>query len=212
MLTIIYNGTGKLMHSSSNTRANSIVKRTFDLAFALALSLPALTACLLCAMVVWIECRANPFFVQVRVGKHARPFRLIKIRTMLPSTSDLPTHEVGTVAVLRSGRFLRASKLDELPQLWNVITGAMSFVGPRPCLQRQTELINARQELGVLDIRPGITGPAQLAGIDMSTPRKLAEADARYLAQASIKTDLRILLRTLLGAGSGDRINTQGAG
>lgn len=182
-------------------------KRAFDIMLALTLAFPAIVICAFCAVIVWLECRANPFFVQTRVGRDCRPFSLVKLRTMAPNTSDVPTHEVNVSVVLRSGSFLRASKLDELPQIWNVITGTMSFVGPRPCLPRQTELIEARKRLGVFRIRPGITGLAQLAGIDMSTPCKLAEADARYLVGASLRVDLWILIRTFLGRGSGDRLS-----
>lgn len=182
-------------------------KRMLDLAIAFALAIPAFGLCLLCAFLVWVECRRGPLFIQTRVGRAGEPFKLVKLRTMAPDTADLPTHEVGYSTVLKVGRFLRASKFDELPQIWNVLIGDMSFVGPRPCLPRQMELVEARRKLGVLDIRPGITGPAQLAGIDMSTPCELADADARYLSQASFCTDLRILFRTFLGGGSGDAMN-----
>lgn len=181
-------------------------KRAFDFSIAALLALPALAVCLVCALVIWLECRANPFFVQTRVGYLARPFRLVKLRTMTPDTGDRPTHHTGSASLLRSGALFRSTKIDELPQLWNVLRGEMSMVGPRPCLPSQTELIEARQAANVFQLRPGITGPSQLAGIDMSTPIELAQEDARYLDRASFAEDVRLILLTFVGRGSGDRI------
>jgi lipopolysaccharide/colanic/teichoic acid biosynthesis glycosyltransferase len=101
---------------------------------------------------------------------------------------------------------LRRSKLDELPQLWNVLNGEMSLVGPRPCLPTQTELIAERERLGVFAARPGITGLAQVEGIDMSTPRLLAETDARMLANLTLSGYFVYLFKTVAGSGRGDRI------
>mgnify|MGYP001809998799 CR=1 FL=1 len=104
------------------------------------------------------------------------------------------------------GAFLRKMKLDELPQLVNVLRGDMSFVGPRPCLPSQEKLIAERERRGVYAIRPGITGPAQIAGIDMSTPVKLAEADGHYLAAITLSGDLGYLVKTAVGSGRGDAV------
>ncbi|MEO9599268.1 sugar transferase [Parasphingorhabdus sp.] len=182
------------------------IKRILDLTLAIAMALPAALTIAVCALVVLIEARTNPLFFQTRVGLGTEHFRLVKLRTMTAQTKNLPSHEVGTQTMLKSGRIFRAIKLDELPQIWNVLTGEMSFVGPRPCLPVQADLIEERSKRGVYEIRPGITGLAQIAGIDMSTPRKLAEIDARYLNQQSFSGDLIILARTLLGGGSGDAI------
>ena len=179
-------------------------KRALDIVLAVGLAVPAAIATALCAIAIAAEARANPLFFQTRVGLGGRHFRLVKLRTMPPATADLPSHEVGAQAILRTGRLFRATKLDELPQVWNVLKGDMSFVGPRPCLPVQEELIAERNKRGVLALRPGITGPAQLAGIDMSTPRKLAEADSAYLGQASLGTDIAMLVRTFTGGGRGD--------
>jgi O-antigen biosynthesis protein WbqP len=110
--------------------------------------------------------------------------------------------------VTPAGRWLRRSKLDELPQLWNVLRGEMSFVGPRPCLPSQVELVAARRARGLYAIRPGITGVAQVAGLDMSDPQRLAAADAEYLETMSLRTDLRLMLMTAFGAGKGDRVRS----
>jgi len=109
------------------------------------------------------------------------------------------------------GKFLRRTKLDELPQLWNVLKGEMSLAGPRPCLFSQKELIEARERLGVFRARPGITGLAQVNDIDMSTPQLLAETDARMLASLGVGSYFRYILMTVSGKGAGDRVkNGQG--
>lgn len=147
-----------------------------------------------------------PLFRQTRVGRHQRPFTLVKFRTMTLETRSVPTHLANSAAVTRIGACLRRSKLDELPQLWNVLTGEMSLVGPRPCLFNQAELIREREVRGVFNARPGITGLAQVQGVDMSTPILLAEADVQMLNTLSLETYLKYIFLTLLGKGSGDRI------
>ncbi|TIP50063.1 MAG: sugar transferase [Mesorhizobium sp.] len=135
-------------------------------------------------------------FSQIRVGRDGALFSCRKLRTMRRDTPSLPTHEAPANSVTVVGKVLRATKIDELPQLWNVLRGEMSLVGPRPCLPTQTELIDRRKRLGVLAAPPGITGLAQIKGIDMSDPRSCAETDAAYVRAASIGLDLRILLGT----------------
>jgi len=127
---------------------------------------------------------------------------------MKPHTTSVATHLVDPSAVTRLGRFLRRSKLDELPQLWNVLLGDMSLVGPRPCLPNQKDLINERAARGVFDARPGITGLAQVQGIDMSTPKLLAETDARMLETLNAIAYFRYILQTVAGSGRGDRIKS----
>lgn len=156
------------------------------------------------AIAIAVTTRESPVFAQQRVGRGEQTFTLYKLRTMQSSTSNLPSHEVATNAVTPIGRVLRRLKIDELPQLWNVLRGEMSLVGPRPCLPNQQELIEERRSRGVFEIVPGITGPAQLAGVDMSTPVALAEMDAEYRADRSIRGDLELIIRTALGGGSGD--------
>ena len=148
----------------------------------------------------------SPLFRQTRVGRNKKPFTLVKFRTMRPDAAHVATHLADASAVTAFGKFLRRTKLDELPQLWNVLKGEMSLVGPRPCLFSQEELIEGRDRLGVFDARPGITGLAQLNEIDMSTPQLLAETDARMLASLGIKDYCRYILMTVTGKGSGDRV------
>jgi len=101
---------------------------------------------------------------------------------------------------------LRRTKLDELPQLWNVLKGEMSLVGPRPGLFNQEELTQAREAKGVFNVRPGITGLAQVNEIDMSTPQLLAETDAKMISTLNIKSYFQYILMTVTGKGSGDRV------
>jgi lipopolysaccharide/colanic/teichoic acid biosynthesis glycosyltransferase len=148
----------------------------------------------------------SPIFRQERVGRDKKPFTLLKFRTMKPDTESVASHLASTSSITKLGRFLRTTKLDELPQLWNVLKGEMSLVGPRPNLFNQEELIAERDARGVYAVRPGITGLAQVRGIDMSTPKMLAETDARMLAKLTIVDYFRYIAMTLTGKGSGDRV------
>ena len=163
-------------------------------------------------LAVWLAGFAetrSPLFRQVRVGLHQKPFTLVKFRTMHPGTASVATHLADQSAITRLGGFLRRTKLDELPQLWNVVKGDMSLVGPRPCLPEQRELIEARVARGVFSHRPGVTGLAQIHGVDMSDPGKLAELDARMLASFSVTAYFRYIMQTVIGAGRGDRIHSR---
>jgi len=148
----------------------------------------------------------QPIFRQTRVGKHQQPFELLKFRSMRLDTTSVATHLADESAITPFGQFLRRTKLDELPQLCNVLKGDMSLVGPRPCLFNQAALITARQNKGVLDVLPGITGLAQVNGIDMSDPERLAEWDERMLQELTIIDYFKYLTLTVLGRGSGDRV------
>jgi O-antigen biosynthesis protein WbqP len=153
----------------------------------------------------WFDTYA-PLFRQERVGRYQQPFVLVKFRTMRPDTASVATHLANASAVTSFGRFLRRTKLDELPQLWNVLRGEMSLVGPRPCLFSQEELIAERAARGVFDARPGITGLAQVQGIDMSTPELLAKTDAEMLQGLNIPQYFHYIFLTFLGKGTGDRV------
>ncbi len=150
----------------------------------------------------------SPLFIQQRVGKNQRPFTLIKFRTMKPGTASTATHLASADAITPFGRFLRRTKLDELPQLINVLKGDMSLVGPRPCLYNQTELIYAREKKAVFSVLPGITGLAQINDIDMSDPPKLAEWDQKMIHSMNVSNYFKYLAFTLLGKGAGDRVKT----
>lgn len=175
----------------------SLLGRAFNIAVAIPLALLALPVVLIAAILVALTSRGPVLFLQERVGRFEKPFLCCKLRTMDQFTRSLPTHEVGNDAVTPAGQWLRRFKFDELPQLWNVLTGDMNLVGPRPCLPTQFDLIRRRRELGVYTIRPGITGLSQVRGIDMSTPETCAVTDAEYLANRSLSMDMKILFATL---------------
>jgi O-antigen biosynthesis protein WbqP len=181
--------------------------RLFDVLFSLvglALGLPVL---LVLALIGLFD-TGSPFFRQPRVGRCQRPFNLVKFRTMKINTPSVASHLASSAAITPFGGFLRRSKLDELPQLWNVLKGDMSLVGPRPCLFNQEELIAERAARGVFDVRPGITGLAQVSGINMSTPRLLAETDQRMLEGLTVEWYFRYILMTILGKGAGDCVKS----
>lgn len=179
--------------------------RFFDVIFSLFGLLALSPFLMVIAGMGWIDNR-SPLFLQQRVGRHQKPFTLVKFRTMRSNTASVATHLVDPSAITPFGSFLRRSKLDELPQLWNVLTGEMSLVGPRPCLFNQTDLISERASRGVFDVRPGITGVAQIREIDMSTPSLLAETDETTIKTMGIKTYFLTIFETIFGKGSGDRI------
>lgn len=148
----------------------------------------------------------SPIFVQERVGKNKKPFKLVKFRTMTIETKSVASHLASNASITPLGRFLRKTKIDELPQLINVLKGDMSLVGPRPNLFNQEELMQARDSLGVYDVLPGITGLAQVQNIDMSTPELLAKTDREMLDSLTVKTYFKYIVMTVTGSGSGDAV------
>jgi O-antigen biosynthesis protein WbqP len=177
------------------------MKRVFDV-LAAGLGLIVLwPVILLTAIAVRLNSPGPGILAQRRIGRDGRQFTCYKLRTMHQNTAQVPTHQVGVSALTSIGGFLRRSKLDELPQLLNVLRGDMSLVGPRPCLPTQAELIEARSRLGALAVLPGVTGLAQIQGVDMSDPARLAAIDAQYARTRTFGGDLLIILRTLTGSG-----------
>ena len=159
-------------------------------------------------IIILIVDRVPPFFFQERVGLNKKKFNIIKLRTMKTHINDsLPTHEINYYDLTLTGKFLRKFKLDEIPQLLNVLKGEMSLVGPRPCLPNQYDLINEREKKGVFKALPGITGLAQIEGIDMSNPELLALTDAKMLKDLDLKNYFKYIFLTLIGRGSGDHIS-----
>ncbi|WP_345867284.1 sugar transferase [Shewanella algae] len=148
----------------------------------------------------------SPIFIQTRVGKNMKAFKLIKFRTMSVETKSVASHLASTSSITKLGNFLRRTKIDELPQLINVLKGEMSLVGPRPNLFNQEELIEERYALGVYDVLPGITGLAQVQNIDMSTPRLLAETDKKMIDTLSVKDYFKYVFMTATGRGTGDAV------
>lgn len=179
--------------------------RTLDLIaslFGILLAAPLL-------LFVYIICLFDtgaPIFKQERVGRNLKPFILIKFRTMDLGTASVATHLSNASSITRFGSFLRKTKLDELPQLYNVLLGDMSLVGPRPGLYNQEALTKARAAHDVYSVRPGITGLAQVNAIDMSTPELLAKTDKEMIDKLNLSNYFKYIFQTLLGRGRGDRV------
>lgn len=167
---------------------------------------------LLCFVIVLIKAgsRGPAILCQTRLGRGRIPFKLFKLRTMSVETLTVPTHLVNDASITPLGRVLRRYRIDELPQLLNVIIGDMSLVGPRPCLPTQLDIINAREIMGVFVVRPGMTGLAQISNVDMSDPGRLSGIDATYVSTRSAARDLKILFHTVTGMGIDRRITNRG--
>ncbi len=172
--------------------------------FGLLLGFPVLLA----IYIIGLFDTGSPLFIQERVGRGKEPFKLFKFRTMSKDTASVASHLASSSSITKFGVFLRRTKLDELPQLWNVLIGKMSLVGPRPNLFNQEELIRERDSLGVYDVRPGITGLAQVNEIDMSTPALLAKTDKEMIDSLSVGSYFKYILASVFGKGSGDRVKS----
>lgn len=177
------------------------LKRALDLLAALSALAVLLLPMGLLALVQKLQSPREPvFFVQMRVGRGGELFRLYKFRSISAAApADLATAEADfkDEQMTPFGRFLRTSSVDELPQLWQVVTGKMSLVGPRPLIAREEEMHRAREAMGVYQLRPGLTGWAQIHGRDFVTNEEKLRYDRQYLELMSLKTDLGILWRTL---------------
>lgn len=179
--------------------------RILDILFSL-LGLIFCLPILLSILILGFVDTGSPIFLQKRVGRNKKSFTLVKFRTMDVNTVSVASHLAGSASITRLGRFFRETKLDELPQLWNVLKGDMSLVGPRPNLFNQEELIEARDLFGVYNSRPGITGLAQINDIDMSSPELLAKTDAKMISDMSTANYFRYIFLTVAGKGRGDKI------
>ena len=179
--------------------------RFFDFLFSF-VGVICLSPIMLILYVIGLFDTGSPLFKQERVGKNKAPFLLYKFRTMNVNAKSVATHLADGSQITKFGSFLRKSKLDELPQLFNVLFGDMSLVGPRPNLFNQTELIEERDKRGVYSVIPGITGLAQINEIDMSTPKELAIKDAEMLEHLTITDYFKYIFATVGGKGQGDRV------
>jgi O-antigen biosynthesis protein WbqP len=182
--------------------------RIFDILFSF-FGLLILSPIILLLLIIGLFDTGSPLFRQVRVGINQKPFQLLKFRSMHVNAPSVATHLASVHSITPFGRFLRKSKLDELPQLWNVFMGDMSLVGPRPNLFNQNELIEERESRGVYVVRPGITGLAQIHKIDMSTPQLLAETDAKMIVKLNLWYYFKYIFLTVFGKGFGDRVVQQ---
>ncbi|MCP4072281.1 MAG: NAD-dependent epimerase/dehydratase family protein [Hyphomicrobiales bacterium] len=183
----------------------SAIKRTIDLGFCIFVFVFFWWLLILVWIAIKLLSPGPGIFAQERIGKNGQSFTCYKFRTMKEGTRHAATHQVSSSNVTAVGRMLRKTKIDELPQIWNLLRGNMTLVGPRPCLPSQTVLIDYRQRRGVLKVKGGITGWAQIQGVDMSDPKRLSMLDSEYLDLRSLVMDLKIILATATGHGLGDR-------
>lgn len=175
-------------------------KRLIDLFFALIAVLVLFLPILLVALVVWLTSSGSIIYWSDRVGQHNKLFKMPKFRTMNANTPTVATHLLNNPSIYLTpiGMFLRKTSLDELPQIWSIIVGDMSFVGPRPALFNQHDLISIRTQVGVHKLIPGLTGWAQINGRDELSIQEKVMLDIDYLNQQSLKFDIYILWLTLL--------------
>jgi O-antigen biosynthesis protein WbqP len=171
--------------------------RIFDFVFSL-LGLIFLSPLLILIWFLGMFDNGSPLFKQKRVGHNLQFFILIKFRTMPIKTRSAGTHLVKDVKLTSFGYFLRATKLDEIPQLFNVFFGDMSLVGPRPCLLNQKKLISERKKRGIFKVKPGITGLAQILGVNMKTPTLLAKTDLKMIKKMNLFYYFYYILKTFL--------------
>lgn len=177
-----------------------IIKRLFDILLSACGLLVFLLPMVIVALVVYIDDPGNVIFSQYRVGRYGKRFKLYKFRTMkLDTPKYLATKELTQPEkhITRVGRFFRKTSLDELPQLYNVLKGDMSLVGPRPLISDEFEIHEMRMRFGVYNIRPGVTGLAQINGRDLVSPAEKVHWDVRYLENIGPMLDLKILLATV---------------
>ena len=153
---------------------------------------------ILALILVFIEDGYPMIFSQSRLGKDKILFNIYKIRTMKKNTPNKGTHHISKDHYLFFGAFFRKTKIDELPQIINYLSGHINLVGPRPGLENQKQLTYAREKNNIFNIKPGITGISQVLGYDMSNPKKLAEIDKIYLNKKSLKLNLIIFISTFL--------------
>ena len=176
------------------------IKRAGDLMLAMIGLLLTSPIFLLLALIIKVDSRGPVFFKQRRIGIYKREFNIIKFRTMkIDTPKDLPTHLLTdpTQWITRVGRFLRKTSLDELPQLFNILKGDMSIVGPRPALWNQDDLIKERDKYGANDVPVGLTGWAQINGRDELSIEEKARLDGEYAKKIGLLMDLRCFIGTI---------------
>ena len=181
-------------------RAAAFVRRLADVIFSLLLSLALLPLTLLVALLIMLRTGGNPFYWHRRVGQNGKPLAVLKFRTMKMETpKDVPTHllENPQQYITRVGRILRKTSLDELPQIFQIFTGDMSIIGPRPALWNQFDLIEERDKYGANDVRPGLTGWAQINGRDELPIDVKARFDGEYVEKLSFAFDCKCFFGTI---------------
>ena len=176
------------------------MKRVLDI-FASALGLIILSPVFFVFIsLIYLQDRSSPFYKAQRVGKNEKIFTMVKLRSMIVDAdkSKVDSTASDDVRITKAGSLIRRYKLDELTQLWNVMLGDMSLVGPRPCLLNQRKLISERKKRGVFKVKPGITGLAQISDVNMKTPTLLAKTDLKMIKKMNLFYYFYYILRTIL--------------
>lgn len=173
-------------------------KRLFDIFLAIGLIIALIPIYLIIALIIFLQDFGTPIFKQMRVGKGGKEFMFYKFRSMPLKTPNVESHQKDKLKITPFGKFIRRTNLDELPQFFNVLKGDMSFIGPRPPIPSQTNLINMRRENKSLFLKPGLTGWAQVNSYDNMPEEVKAKFDGEYAAGISLQMDLRILFKTAI--------------
>ncbi len=177
------------------------VKRASDIVFSVLLLIILSPLLLTVMLVLAVTTHGKPIFKQQRAGKLGKPFYIYKFRTMrIDAPPHMPTSdfEDANRYITKFGHFLRRTSIDELPQLWNVLKGDMSFIGPRPVILAEVELLRQRQKRGADNVLPGITGIAQLHGRDLVDLEHKARYDTYYANHLSLWMDVRLIFLTIV--------------
>lgn len=193
----------------------SKVKRLLDIVLAVCILIGAWPFMLIAAIAIKVEDPKGPvIFKQTRVGKDKKPFKIYKFRSMWTETPDVPTHLLSdpNQFITKVGAFLRKTSIDEVPQLINILKGDMSFVGPRPSLFSQEDLIEERDRLNVHSVRPGLTGLAQVSGRDELPIPVKAAYDGEYVEKMSFKLDVQLFFRTFISVAKSEGVVEGGTG
>ena len=170
--------------------------RIFDFFFSL-IGLIFLLPLLVLIFFIGLFDSGSPLFIQKRIGCNLKSFSLIKFRTIPMGMRSAGTHLIKNIKLSSFGSFLIRTKIDEIPQLLNVLFGDMSLVGPRPCLFNQRRLISERKKRGIYKVRPGITGLAQISGINMKTPTLLAKTDKKMIKNMNLYNYFYYIFKTI---------------
>lgn len=203
------------LRQEGGSKVYGVIKRLLDLVFAAAALLLGWWLLGLIALAILLEDGAPVIFRQKRVGRDGKLFEIMKFRTMRKDTPrDVPTHLLGSPQhyITKTGRFLRKASLDELPQVFNILAGQMSFVGPRPALYNQTDLNELRRQNGSDQVRPGLTGWAQIHGRDELEIGEKADLDGFYTANLGLKMDIKCFFGTFLPVLRGQGVVEGGTG
>ena len=186
--------------STFGSKAFAFSKRSFDIFFSLVLIAVLLPLGLVVVVIAAFDTKGTPIFVQTRMGRNNVPFRMLKFRTMsMDAPRDVATCKLDDPDryISKVGKLIRRLSIDELPQLFNIFVGQMSFVGPRPVVLTETELLELRTRNGACSVRPGLTGVAQTSGRDKVSVNEKARMDAFYANNASLQLDCRVLMLTV---------------